>query len=88
MAQLPGAGNPKFKTGVADLVGAKSFLKKFQRMGLSDTAGKRLMSSLLLFIGEEAVAIEVRSPAPPARPIRKGPALSEPNLKAIGGVFP
>lgn len=43
MARLQGVLNPKFKSGIVDLIGANSFLKKFERMGLSDAAYKGLM---------------------------------------------
>ncbi|WP_418057443.1 hypothetical protein [Pimelobacter simplex] len=46
MARLQGVLNPRFKSGIADLIGANSFLKKFQRMGLSDAAYKGLMGRL------------------------------------------
>ncbi|KQP63523.1 hypothetical protein [Nocardioides sp. Leaf285] len=46
MARLQGVLNPKFKSGIADLIGANSFLKKFERMGLPDSAYKSLMGRL------------------------------------------
>lgn len=46
VARLQGVLNPKSKRGIADLIGANSFIKKFVRMGLSDAAYKGLMGRL------------------------------------------